>query len=94
MVHATKEAQWVALGFVMPLVLLNVIEVILISSPVAAWRRLLWLEDSCPYGYCFLVAAVIYGVVRYVIWVKAGFRRWRRRETDSRILSEDHRQPE
>lgn len=65
-----------ALGFALPLFLLNLIEVILITSPVPVWRRLLWLEDSCPYGYCVVVAAVVYGVARYVVWVKAGFRKW------------------
>ena len=54
------EVKWFAAGFVVPLGIVLVLEMAFIASTLPLWRRVLTLEDTCAYGLCFLIAAVVY----------------------------------
>ncbi len=58
-----RELGWFAAGFVAPFAVLLLVEVVARPSPLPLWWRLLTFEDTCAYGYCLLLPAVVYGVV-------------------------------
>jgi hypothetical protein len=51
-----QELKWLALGFGIPFLLVVVFDLATRRSPLSLGRRLLTLEDVCPYGSCAIVA--------------------------------------
>jgi hypothetical protein len=49
-------------------VALLALDLLTTSSPLPFWRRLLTLEDTCAYGLCVLIPAVVYLVVLLLRW--------------------------
>jgi len=69
-----REVHWFLGFFVLPMVLLIAIELAFRSSPLPFFKRVMTLEDTCSYGSCFLVPAIIY-VVALGIRIAANARR-------------------
>ena len=70
-----RELGWFAAGFVLPFAVLIAIDVLTRPSPLPLGRRLLTLEDTCAYGICFVIPAVVYLAVllmRRVVGAKSG----------------------
>jgi hypothetical protein len=57
-----RELRWFLLFFVLPMTVLIGIDLAFSSSPLPLFKRLLTLEDTCSYGICFIVPAIIYVV--------------------------------
>lgn len=55
-----REVRWFLGFFVLPMVLLIGSDLAIRSSPLPLFKRLLTLEDTCSYGSCFLVPAIVY----------------------------------
>lgn len=70
-----RELRWFLGFFVLPMVVLISIDLAFSSSPLPLWRRVTSLEDTCSYGICFIVPAILYlGTLVIRISMKA-FRR-------------------
>jgi len=70
-----RELRWFLGFFVLPMVVLISIDLAFSSSPLPLWRRVTSLEDTCSYGICFIVPAILYlGTLVIRISLKA-FRR-------------------
>ena len=55
-----RELRWFLVFFVLPMVVLISIDLAFSNSPLPLWRRVTSLEDTCSYGICFIVPAIIY----------------------------------
>jgi hypothetical protein len=55
-----KELRWFLGFFVLPMVVWISIDLAFRSSPLPFFKRLMTLEDTCSYGACFIVPAIIY----------------------------------
>jgi len=70
-----KELRWFCGFFLLPMVVLISIDLAFSHSPLPLWRRVTSLEDTCSYGICFIVPAILYlGTLVIRISMKA-FRR-------------------
>jgi hypothetical protein len=70
-----KELRWFFGFFVLPMVVLISIDLAFSHSTLPLWRRLTSLEDTCSYGICFILPAILY-LVALVIRISVGaFRR-------------------
>jgi hypothetical protein len=84
-----SELKWFVASFVIPIVALIGLDVAFSTSPLPVWRRLLTLEDTCSYGYCFILPAFLAVVTLCArVSVKAfRHRREMHRNTPSRPLN-------
>jgi hypothetical protein len=55
-----KELRWFLWFFGLPMVVLISIDLASSKSPLPLFKRLMTLEDTCSYGMCFVVPAIIY----------------------------------
>jgi hypothetical protein len=55
-----RELRWFFGFFVLPMAILISIDLAFSSSPLPWWRRVTSLEDTCSYGICFIVPAILY----------------------------------
>jgi hypothetical protein len=55
-----RELRWFLGFFVLPMVVLIGIDLAFSSSPLPFFKRLMTLEDTCSYGICFIVPAILY----------------------------------
>lgn len=55
-----RELRWFLGFFVLPMAVLIGIDLAFSSSPLPFFKRLMTLEDTCSYGACFIVPAIIY----------------------------------
>jgi hypothetical protein len=70
-----KELRWFFGFFVLPMVVLISIDLAFSHSTLPLWRRLTSLEDTCSYGICFILPAILY-LAALVIRISVGaFRR-------------------
>ena len=70
-----RELRWFLGFFMLPMVILISIDLAFSHSPLPLWRRVTSLEDTCSYGICFIVPAILYlGTLVIRISLKA-FRR-------------------
>lgn len=70
-----RELRWFLGFFVLPMALLIGIDLAFSSSPLPFFKRLMTLEDTCSYGICFIVPAILY-LASVVIRITRGtFRR-------------------
>jgi hypothetical protein len=72
-----KELRWFFGFFVLPMVVMIGIDLAFSNSPLPLWRRVTSLEDTCSYGICFIVPAILY-LASLVIRILRGA--WRRPE--------------
>ena len=56
----TRELRFLAAFFVLPMIVLIGIDLAFSNSPLPLWRRVTSLEDTCSYGICFIVPAILY----------------------------------
>jgi hypothetical protein len=61
--RAVRELQWFGTGFLIPFILILVLDLFAVKSPLSIRERLLRLEDICVFGWCFLVPLFIYFLV-------------------------------
>jgi len=73
----SRELRWFVGLFVLPMVILISIDLAFSHSPLPLWRRVTSLEDTCSYGICFIVPAILY-LASLVIRIVRGA--WRRPE--------------
>ncbi len=59
-----EELAFFALAYGIPFVALVLLSTMTSRSPLPLWRRLLTLEDTCPYFFCFIVPVFTYGLAR------------------------------
>jgi hypothetical protein len=57
-----RELRWFLGFFVLPMALMIGIDLAFSSSPLPFFKRLMTLEDTCSYGICFIVPAIVYVV--------------------------------
>jgi hypothetical protein len=69
-----RELRWFLGFFVLPMVVWISIDLAFRSSPLPLFKRLMTLEDTCSYGACFVVPAIVY-VLALAIRVVADARR-------------------
>jgi hypothetical protein len=55
-----RELRWFAGFFVLPMLVLISMDLAIRKSPLPLWTRLTSLEDTCSYGICFIVPAILY----------------------------------
>jgi hypothetical protein len=55
-----RELRWFLGFFVLPMVVWISIDLAFSNSPLPVFKRLMTLEDTCSYGACFIVPAIIY----------------------------------
>ena len=55
-----RELRWFLGFFVLPMVVWISIDLAFSSSPLPFFKRLMTLEDTCSYGACFIVPAIVY----------------------------------
>ena len=55
-----RELRWLLGFFVLPMVVWISIDLAFSSSPLPFFKRLMTLEDTCSYGACFIVPAIVY----------------------------------
>ena len=72
-----RELRWFLGLFVLPMVILIGIDLAFSHSPLPFFKRLMTLEDTCSYGICFIVPAILY-LASLVIRILRGA--WRRPE--------------
>lgn len=60
--NIAREVRWFLGFFILPMAVLIGIELVSRPSPLPFFKRLMTLEDTCSYGSCFLVPAIIYAV--------------------------------
>lgn len=65
-----RELAFFGLAFGLPFVALVLLSVLTVPSPLPLWRRLVTLEDTCPYFVCIVIPLLVYAVAR--IWRAAG----------------------
>jgi hypothetical protein len=58
-----RELKWFFGAFIAPMLLLIGTELALSRSKLPLWRRVVTLEDTCAYGSCFILPAVVWIVV-------------------------------
>jgi hypothetical protein len=54
-----RELRWF-LGFFVPMVVWISIDLAFSNSPLPLFKRLMTLEDTCSYGACFIIPAILY----------------------------------
>jgi len=77
-----REAKWLFVAFIAPMVLLIGDGLVFTKSRLPLWRRVLTLEDTCAYGSCLIIPALIF---IYVLFIRGFWNVWLRRRT-SRLL--------
>jgi hypothetical protein len=70
-----KELRWFFGFFVLPMVVLISIDLAFSHSTLPLWRRLTTLEDTCSYGICFILPAILYLVALVIRISVSAFRR-------------------
>jgi hypothetical protein len=55
-----RELRWFLGFFVLPMVVWISIDLALSSSPLPFFKRVMTLEDTCSYGACFILPAIVY----------------------------------
>jgi hypothetical protein len=55
-----RELRWVLGFFMLPMVVWISIDLAFSSSPLPFFKRLMTLEDTCSYGACFIIPAIVY----------------------------------
>jgi hypothetical protein len=60
--NIAREIRWFLGFFILPMAVLIGIDLLSRPSPLPFFKRLMTLEDTCSYGICFLVPAIIYVV--------------------------------
>ncbi|MEA2327017.1 MAG: hypothetical protein QOE68_1976 [Thermoanaerobaculia bacterium] len=55
-----RELRWFLGFFVLPMVAWISIDLAFSNSPLPLFKRLMTLEDTCSYGACFIVPAIVY----------------------------------
>jgi hypothetical protein len=55
-----RELRWFLGFFVLPMVVWISIDLAFRSSTLPFFKRLMTLEDTCSYGACFIVPAIVY----------------------------------
>ena len=70
-----NEWRWFLGFFVLPMVILISIDLAFSNSPLPLWRRVTSLEDTCSYGLCFIVPAILYLASLFVRISIGAFRR-------------------
>jgi len=55
-----RELRWFLGFFVLPMVVWISIDLAFSKSPLPFFKRLMTLEDTCSYGACFIVPAIVY----------------------------------
>jgi hypothetical protein len=55
-----RELRWFLGFFVLPMVVWISIDLAFSSSSLPFFKRLMTLEDTCSYGACFIVPAIVY----------------------------------
>jgi hypothetical protein len=55
-----RELRWFLGFFVLPMIVWISIDLASSRSPLPLFKRLMTLEDTCSYGICFVVPAIIY----------------------------------
>jgi hypothetical protein len=55
-----KELRWFLWFFGLPMVVLISIDLASSKSPLPLFKRLMTLEDTCSYGACFIIPAILY----------------------------------
>ena len=58
-----SELKWFAGWFVVPMLALIGLDAAFSTSPLPFWKRLLTLEDTCAYGYCLILPALLFAIV-------------------------------
>ena len=77
-----RELKWLMGWFFLPLVLLIGSDLVFSNSPLPFWKRLVTLEDTCSYGICFILPAVLYILVLIIRMVVTALRRRRQITAD------------
>ena len=72
--NIAREVRWFLGFFVLPMVLVIGIDLAFRPSPLPLFKRLMTLEDTCSYGSCFILPAIIY-LAALGIRIVAGARR-------------------
>ena len=55
-----RELRWFLGFFILPMAMLIGIDLVFSHSPLPLFKRLITLEDTCSYGVCFIVPAILY----------------------------------
>ena len=55
-----RELKWFAGAFIVPMLLLIGTELMISRSKLPLWRRVVTLEDTCAYGSCFILPAILW----------------------------------
>jgi len=76
------ELRWLVGWFVVPMLVLIGFDLALSKSPLPFWKRLVTLEDTCSYGICFILPAVLYILVLIIRMVVTALRRRRQITAD------------
>lgn len=59
-----RELSWFSLTFGVPFLLLHGLDLLPQDGGAPWWKRLLLIEDACPYGVCLWIPAGTYVVSR------------------------------
>lgn len=71
----SKELKWLVGCFLAPMLVFIGLDLALSQSSLPLSERLLTLEDTCSYGICFILPALLYVVALSVRAFIAGYRR-------------------
>jgi len=67
-VKAVKwELRFFGLAFGIPFVVTVSAFLATTPSPLPIWRRLVTLEDACPYGVCFIIPLIMALITRGIV---------------------------